>query len=284
MHARLHLKLSAAAAAVLVSVIAVQARQGGAGAAPAPKPIVPVAASSIVLNPDAHWGENVSMIGAVDAILSNTVFTVAQGKATSAGKEVLVIAPNLNAPVSPNAYLTVLGEVFKFDPVEVAKRARNNYVLDLAPEVAARYVGRPAVFATGVITATLVDIGKRVPPPLTPAEQTLRAAMTEINSTNTALRGGLGTPDAAKVTGQVAALKHGFTEAESFFKARSAADAAGWAGDALKFVGAMDTATAAAKWDDVRAAVTGLNGLCTTCHTARRERQDDGSYRFKSDR
>jgi hypothetical protein len=283
MHARLHFKLTAVVAAVLVSVIAVRARQGGAGAAPAPKPMIPMAASSIVLNPDAHWGENVSMLGAVKATLSTTVFTVDQGKATTAGKEVLVIAPNLNAPVPPNTYLTVQGEVFKFDPVEVARRARNNYVLDLAPEVAVRYVGRPAVFATAVITAALVDIGKRLPPPLTPAELALRSAMLEISATNTALRAGLDAPDAARVKAQVAALTHGFTEAGSFFTARNAADAAGWAGAALKFVGTMDAATASAKWDDVRAAATGLNGLCTTCHATRRERQDDGSYRFKGD-
>lgn len=284
MHARLHFTLCAAVAAVLASTIAVRARQtGGAGAAPPVKPIIPMAASSIVLNPDAHWGENVSMLGTVEAVLSKTVFTIGQGKTAGAGKDVLVIAPNLNAPVPPDGYLTVLGEVFKFDPVEVAKRARNTYVLDLAPEVAARYVGRPAVFATGVITAALVDIGKRLPPPLTPAELTLRNAMLEISSTNTALRGGLDAPDAAKVKGQVAVLKHGFTEAASFFKARSAPDAADWAGAALEFVGAMETATAAAKWDDLRAAVTSLNGLCTTCHAARRERQDDGSYRFKGD-
>lgn len=283
MRVRLHVRLTAVAAAVLLSVIVVRARQGGAGAAPAPKPMIPMAAGSIALNPDAHWGENVSMIGTVEAILSKTVFTVDQGKAASPGKDVLVIAPYLNVVVPPNTYLTVQGEVFKFDPAEVAKRARNGYVLDLAPEVSARYQGRPAVFATGVITAALVDIGKRVPPPLTPAEQALRSAMQEVSATNTALRGGLDAPDAAKVKGQVAALRHGFTEAQTFFKARTAADAAGWTGDALTLVGAIDAATAAAKWDDVRAAATRLNGLCTTCHAARRERQDDGSYRFKGD-
>jgi cytochrome c556 len=277
--------LGAAIAAALVSVIAVRAQQGAGagGAAPAPKPMIPMTAASILLKPDTYWGENVSMMAAVGTVLSKTVFTVNQGKAATGGQDVLVIAPNLYMPVVPNAYLTVQGEVFKFDPAEVAKRAKNNYALDLPPDVAAKYQGRPAVFATGVITAQLVDIGKRLPPPLTAAETALRAAMVEINTNNTALRGGLDPPDAAKIKTQIAALKHGFTEADSFFKSHNASDAAAWSGDALKFVGTMEAATAGAtpKIDDVRTAVTGLNGLCATCHTARRERQDDGSFRFK---
>ena len=281
-----HVGLVAAVAAALVSAIAVRAqgRGGGQAQAPAARPMIPMTAGSLVMNPDGYWGENVSMMAAVETIFSKTVFTVDQNKAASTGKEVLVIAPNLTAPVEPNAYVTVQCEVFKFDPVEVAKRARNNYVLDLAPAVAAKFLGRPAVFATGVITAQLVDIGKRLPPPLTPAELALRNAMLEVSANNTALRGGLDPPDAARAKAQVAALKHGFAEAEGFFKSNNAADAAGWAGEALKFVGTMEMASAASNWDDVRTAVAGLKRLCTTCHTARRERQDDGSFRFKSGR
>src|SRR5262245_59171102 len=89
----------ALAGAVLASTIAVRAQQGGGGAAPpaapAPRPMVAAAASSIVLNPDGFVGENVSMTCAIESILSKTVFTVDQDKATSTGKEVLVIAPNL---------------------------------------------------------------------------------------------------------------------------------------------------------------------------------------------
>src|SRR5262245_46842481 len=274
----------AASAAVLVSTIAVRAQQGGGGGAapPAAKPMVPAAASSVASNPDGFVGDNVSMMCAVEAILSKTVFTVDQDKAKSTGKDVLVIAPNLQMPVAQNAYVTVQGEVFKFDPAEVMKRARNGYVLDLPPDVAAKYQGKPAVFATGVITAQLVDIGKRQPPPLSPAEMTLRAAMLAINTNAAPLRGT--DTDVAKAKEQIAALKKAFTDAETFFKSQNATDAIGWAGEALKFVGTMETATAGAtpKWDDVRTAATGVGGLCAPCHGARRERQDDGSFRFKS--
>jgi len=275
--------LSAAVAAALITSIAVRAQQGGGAAAPpAPRPMIPLAASSIALNPDAFLGENVSMMCAVEAILSKTVFTVDQDKAGNTGKDVLVIAPYLTMPVVPNAYVTVQGEVFKFDLAEVAKRARNTYVLDLPPDVAAKYQGRPAIFATGVITAQLVDIGKRQPPPLTPAELTLRNAMLAVNANNTALRGA--DLDATKVKEQVATLKRAFTDAETFFKSQNATDAMGWAGEALKLVGAMEAATSGAtpKLDDVRTAATGVAGLCGPCHTARRERLEDGSFRFRS--
>ena len=283
MHANIRPGAFAFAAVVLAATIAGRAQQGppsGAGATPAPRPIIPVAASSLVLMPDTYIGENVSMMCTVEAMLSKTVFTVDQDRTASTGKEVLVIAPYLQAAVDLNTYVTVQGEVFKFDPAEVAKRgARNNYVLDLPPDVAARYVGRPAVFATGVITSQLVDIGKRLPPPLTAAEQTLRAAMISINQTNMALRGA--ETDIAKIKEGIATLKKNFTDAQAFFKSQNATDAVGWAGDALTLVGAMEAAAAASNLDDVRAAVTKVGSLCSTCHTARRERLEDGSFRFR---
>jgi cytochrome c556 len=60
------------------------------------------------------------------------------------------------------------------------------------------------------------------------------------------------------------------------------ADAQGLADQALKFATAMETAANTARWDDLKTAVNGLAPLCQTCHTAHRERLDDGSYRVKS--
>jgi len=282
-HLTRHARRAALSAALLalMAATALRAQRGGAPAGPPPKPLVPIAAGSIVLNPDAHWGDNVSMLGTVDTILSKTVFTMDQDPTASTGKDVLVIAPYLSASVEQNKYFTVVGEVFKFDPVEVAKRAKDNYVLDLPADVAAKYLGHPAVFATGVITAQYVDIGKRQPPPLTAEELSLRNAMVEINTNNTALRAGLDKPDAAALKTQAAALKHGFTTAGGFFQSHNTRDAADWAARALEFVGRIDTAVAASKWDDAKTAATDLNGLCGSCHTAHRERQDDGTYRFK---
>src|SRR5262245_28608720 len=83
---------AAALAAILTSFAAVRAQQGAAPA-PASRPMIPVAASSIALNPDAYYGENVSLMGAVEGMLSKTAFTVDQDPKRSTGKEVLVLAP-----------------------------------------------------------------------------------------------------------------------------------------------------------------------------------------------
>jgi mono/diheme cytochrome c family protein len=43
----------------------------------------------------------------------------------------------------------------------------------------------------------------------------------------------------------------------------------------------IDTAAAAAKWDDVKASAGTLGQKCAACHGAYRERFDDGSFRIK---
>ena len=125
----------AAGALAIVASIAVRAEQGQGGGGRGG--MVPMTASTIARNPAAHMGETVSMMAAVEAQLSKTVFTVDQDR-TKTGEEILIIAPTLQTPPQANAYLTIQGEVFKFDPAEVAKKARN-YTLDLSPELIAKY-------------------------------------------------------------------------------------------------------------------------------------------------
>src|SRR5262245_46023078 len=102
-------RLPAAAAVLLVATIVVRAQggppQGGGAAA---RPLVPAAASSIAMTPELFYGENVSMSAAVEAILTKTTFTVDQNKMTSTGKDVLVIAPNLQTAPALNSYLTIV--------------------------------------------------------------------------------------------------------------------------------------------------------------------------------
>jgi hypothetical protein len=268
-----------AAAATLAGSIALRADQGPPqGGA---KPLVPMTASTIARDPAAHMGENVSMMAAVETVLSKTVFTVDQDKTKSTGHEVIVIVPTLQAAPEVNAYLTVQGEVFKFDPAEVTKRNRT-YKLDLTPEQIEQYRGKPAVMATAVVNAALIDLAKRPIVPPTPAEVALSAAMKIINSAMGVVRTGLEKPDAAQLQEQAAALKKAFMETEAIFKARNTATAIAWAGEALKHATAMEAAAAAGKWDDVKAAVGGIQPLCAQCHGEHRERLDDGSYRIKS--
>ncbi len=272
--------LVAGGAALLSASIAVRAEQGppqGGGA----RPLVPMTASTIVRDPAAHLGMNVSMTASVDAILSKTVFTVDQDKSKSTGHDVIVIAPTLQAPPELNAYLTVQGEVFRFDPAEIAKRNRA-YQLDLSAELIEKYRGRPAVMAAVVVTPALIDLAKRPIAPPTPAEIAMSGAMKTVNSAMGVVRAGLEQPDAAQLKEQAAALKKAFAETEAIFKARNTPTAVAWASEALKHATAMEVAVAAGKWDDVKAAASGIQPLCAQCHNEHRERLDDGSYRIRS--
>jgi hypothetical protein len=274
-------RLPAAAAVILVATIAVRAQQGppqGGGAAA--RPLVPAAASSIAQSPETFYGENVSMSAAVEAVLSKTTFTVDQNKMTSTGKDVLVIAPNLQSAPVLNSYLTIVGEVFKFSPEEVAKRNKT-YTLDLAPELIEKFKGKPAVMAASVVDGALTDLAKKPIPPATPAELALSNTMKGVQTASTALRTSADGSDLAGVKAQADILKKAFTDTQAFFKTRNTADAIGWAGDALKMVTDAELAAAAGKWDDAKSNATGLTKLCATCHAAHRERMEDGTFRVK---
>src|SRR5918993_5354278 len=108
------------------------AQPPAAPAATPPKPLVPVAASSVAANPDPYVGEFVTMTGAVEANLSKTSFSVDQDKTKPTAKDVLVLAPNLQKPAEANGYVTVIGQLIKFDPAEVEKSLKG-YTIDLSP-------------------------------------------------------------------------------------------------------------------------------------------------------
>ena len=270
--------LVAAGALVIVAGIAVRAEQGQGGGGRGG--MVPMTASTIARNPAAHMGETVSMMATVEAQLSKTVFTVDQDK-TKTGEEILIIAPTLQTPPQANAYVTIQGEVFKFDPAELAKKARN-YTLDLSPELIAKYQGKPAVLATVVVTPALVDIAKRVAPPMTPAELAFRQNMLTIDAGAKALVAGMDQPNPTQLKDTIAGMKKAYTEVEAFWKGRNTEDAIKWAGDSLKIVTDMEAGLAACKLEVVKAGTTNVRAICAQCHGAHRERQDDGTFRIKS--
>jgi cytochrome c556 len=254
-------------------------------AAPTPppaKPLVPVAASSLAANPDAYVGEQVSLSAAVETSLSKTAFSVDQDKTKSTGKEVLVLVPTIQSPVEPNTYVTVLGEVVKFDPAAIGAKLKD-YKLDLPPDVAAKYAGKPVIIATSVIDVAGKDIAKRLPPPMTAEEEGYQKLMKQVGSSNGALRKAIEGSDVKLTTEQTAALKKTFVEVEAFWKARRKNDAAQWSQDARKLSENIERSVAAAKWDDVKTHAATLGKACQTCHAAYRERFDDGSFRIKKE-
>lgn len=259
------------------------AGQRGSGSTTPAKPIVPLAASTVLAHPDQYVGEYISLTAPVDQTLTKTTFSVDQDK-TKSDKEILIVAPTMTGTVEPNAYVTVLGELVKFDPDEVRKKTtKNGYSLDLSPDLIAKYKGKPAIVATAVvINATGVDIAKVLPPPLTPEEEAFRKIMLQVGPANTALRSAIDKMDAAAVKDQAAILSRAFTQTEAFWKTKGKTDAVGFAAEGKKHADAITTAAAAGKWDDVKASATPLGQQCGACHGAYRERLDDGSFRIKA--
>ena len=266
--------------------------RGGEGA-PAAKPYVPTSAASLARNPDALIGENVTMTASVEQILSKSAFLIVQHQATgatvspkapsgtgNAPRDVLVLAPILNAPVEQDKYVTVGGEVMRFDPAQIAKKVKN-YQLDLTPDVAEKYKGRPVVIAKVVVNGSMVDLAMRLPPPYTADEKALDDTMKKVGPASAALRTSVDASKMENTADNIATLKKAFTDTETFWKSKSVADAAKKALDARVLVESIDREISSGAWDDAKKNVAQLTQACGGCHTPYRERFDDGSFRAK---
>jgi cytochrome c556 len=248
----------------------------------------PLATNMIVDNPDAYYGRSVTLSAGVEKVLSKTAFTIDQrrvaqdGKSVTAiGKDVLVIAPYLSGTLDLKHYLLIRGEVVKFDPAEIARKAKD-YKLDLAPDIVSKYQGRPALLATSVITDAYVDLAKKPVPPMSADDVALSAVMKRVGPAVAAVRAAIDKQSADVVSKNAAALKQAFTETEAFFKPRGNGDASGWAHDARQHAELLESNVAAGNWDAVKASTAALGQTCQSCHGAYRERLDDGTYRLKA--
>ncbi len=247
-------------------------------AAPAAKPLVPVVASTLAAKPDAFYGESVTVMATVDKTLSPTAFSLDQDRTASDGKDVLVLAPRLNEPVELNTYVTVIGEVVKFDPADAKVKT---LLTGLPPDAAAAFTGRPAIIATSVINTAMNDLARRLAPAMTAEEEAFQKVMQTVGAANGAFRTILEKTDAAGAKEQATALKAAFKSTEAFFNKYDKADAVGWAREAGKITEGLETAAAAGKWDEVKASTGSLGKTCQACHGAYRERYDDGAFRAK---
>jgi cytochrome c556 len=245
-----------------------------------PQPLVPVAASTLAANPDSFVGMTVTLTAPVDQTYGGSAFSVDQDRTKSADKDVLILAPLLNAPVEPNGYVTVIGEVVKFDAADAAARMKDAMPA-LTPEVAAKYRGRAAIIATSVINGAMTDLAKRLPPPMSAEELALSKVMKQVGPGFNALRQAVTASNGADAAAQAAGLAKLFGEAAAFWKLQARPDAMQWTEDAKITSGAIATAATKGDWDAVKTAVPKLQGNCTSCHGQYRERLDDGTYRFK---
>ena len=276
---------------LLIALYAVPGAQQPPAATPAPaapapaKPLVPVATNTVTAHPDAYYGLAVTINAAVEQILSKSAFSVDQRRVGAAADvkhdptDVLVLVPTIQSPVELNAYVTVMGELVKFDPAEIARKAKD-YKLDLPADVVAKYSGRPALLATSVINEKFVDLAKRLPPPLNAEEEAYQKVMRQVGPAFAALRPAVDGSNAETAGKNAAVLQKAFTDTEAFWKPKKAEPTL-WAQNARKEVEAVQAAIAAGKWDEAKAHAATVGQACAQCHGAYRERFDDGSFRIK---
>jgi cytochrome c556 len=250
-------------------------------AGPQPRAAVPVAVTALTSHPEQFAGATVSLTAAVAQVYGPTAFSVVQANQKDRAADVLVVAAVLTAPVQPGSYVTILGDVFSFDQAALIGRLKDA-APPLAPEVVDRYRGKPAIVATSIINGAMTDLAKRLPPPMTPGELQLNRAMKQVGPAFTALRQAATAANAADAATQAAALKAGFTEAAAFWKTQTHPDATQWTADALRATDEIAASAARGDVESVKAAVPRLQQICGNCHTAYRERLDDGSYRYKT--
>lgn len=274
--------VAAVSVAAFVTTFAAQGPpQGPPPAGTPPKPLVPVAASSVAANPDPYVNEYVTMTGAVEANLSKTSFSVDQDKTKPTGKEVLVLAPSLQKPTDVNAYVTVIGQLIKFDEKEVAAKLKD-YQIDLSPADIAKFKGKPVVLATAVINTAGIDIAKKPIPAMTADDLTLQKIMTKLPAAQGAVRKTLDSKDMAGAKEQAALLKDAFAQIETFFKAKNNQEAMKWAGEGKNHADAILVNLGLNNIEAAKTSITPLGGTCASCHGKYRERMEDGTFRIKT--
>lgn len=97
--------------------------------------------------------------------------------------------------------------------------------------------------------------------------------MKAVGAANGAMRGAAKEQNAAGVSAEAAKMVALFKDAQAFWTARNNAEAAEWAGAAMKHADAL------AKSTDMGAAMGAmkeLGGTCMTCHTKYREKTETG--------
>jgi hypothetical protein len=266
---------------VLIGAIRSQPQTPPAGRAP--QPILPVAVSTLTTTPDKYIGGMVSLTAAVDQRFGANAFSVVQGRAKGSGdgpRDLLVLAAVLTSPVESGAYVTVIGEVMRFETAEIAAKMKDA-MPQLSADVMNAYRGRPAIVATSVINAAMTDLAKRLPPPMSPEEQALSRQMKQIGPGFSALRQAVTAANAADAAAHATAMSRAFGEAAAFWKPRPHPDAIQWTEDARRQTAAIAAAAGRADWDAVKASVSKVQSFCQDCHGRYRERLDDGTYRFK---
>ena len=97
--------------------------------------------------------------------------------------------------------------------------------------------------------------------------------MKAVGAANGALRGAAKEQNAAGVSAEAAKMVDLFKDAQAFWTARNNAEAAEWAGAAMKHADALAKAT---DMGAAMGAMKELGGTCQTCHAKYREKTETG--------
>jgi hypothetical protein len=278
--------LSAGAILLVVMSVAPAAQRGRRGGANANNG-VPLATNTILKNPTAYYGKQITISAGVDHMLTKTAFLVDQWKMTGPkevqpiGQPVLVVAPYLTNVLDQRNYLLVRGELVKFDTAAIARVAAE-YKLDLGPDLWATYQGQPMLLASSVINSTYTELAKKPILPPTANELALGEAMKVISPAFTALRAAADESKADAVKESLAKLRPAFSKTETIWDDVGQSSAGQFARDAQEYAASIEHDAAAGNWDKVKFTAGKLNQVCTNCHGTFRDRADDGSFRMKA--
>jgi hypothetical protein len=276
----------AAAILLVVMSVPVAAQRGRRGGAAANQG-VPLATNTILKNPAAYYGKQVTISAGVDRMLTKTAFLVDQWKMTGKndvqpiGQPVLVVAPYLTNALDQRNYLLVRGELVKLDTAALA-RVATEYKLDLGPDLWATYQGQPMLLASSVINSTYAELAKKPILPPTASELALGDAMKTISSAFTALKAAADNSQSDVITQNAVKLTPAFSQTETIWDNVGQASAGQWARDAQDYVIAIEHDASAGNWDKVKFTANKLNTLCANCHGTFRDRADDGTFRMKA--
>jgi cytochrome c556 len=218
--------------------------------------------------------ETVALTGTAGTMLTPVAFVLNPQSASD--PETVVVARTLSQPIEPNRLITVFGKKATFDSGMATAR--------LSPDLATKYRGRPSVLATAVLSQTMVDLTKPLPPPATAEEDTLDGLMKRIAPAFAGLRQAIDAQNADTVRQQAAILAQTFTEVEALWASKSKSDATTWARNARLQAEVILREAASNQAAPVSAAMGTLGQQCQSCHAMYREQFANGAFRIKNSR
>ena len=112
-------------------------------------------------------------------------------------------------------------------------------------------------------------------------EKQFQKLMKEVGKVAKDFKANLDAKNADAVTKDSARVGEIYTQMTGFWKSRNADDAAKWSNESSTAATATATAAKAQDWDKTKQHWNAVMKNCKSCHDARREKLDDGSYRIK---